>query len=219
MDLLSTDGFFVVQRLFTGRQLADIQTAYDEAFSAARPPDIREGSTSVRFGGLIDRSPLFVDVFTHDIVLKAAERLIGPDYVLSGFHGRTLKPNAHRQDLHQDFPRLADGWPMLGFILMVDDFMALNGATRLIAGSQGLSASPLETASRDAVGRAGSIIIYNGSVWHGNGANKTLQPRRSVQGALIRADQMPATDHHACTDRVVAAQLSSVARRLLRLVE
>jgi ectoine hydroxylase-related dioxygenase (phytanoyl-CoA dioxygenase family) len=39
-----------------------------------------------------------------------------------------------------------------------------------------------------ACGAAGSIIVYNGSVWHGHSANQTGQPRRSVQGAYIRRD-------------------------------
>src|SRR5438876_6213241 len=37
-----------------------------------------------------------------------------------------------------------------------------------------------------ACGPPGSLIIYNGSVWHGHGANKTSRSRRSIQGAYIR---------------------------------
>ena len=37
-----------------------------------------------------------------------------------------------------------------------------------------------------ACGPAGSMILYNGSVWHGHGANPTDRPRRSIQGAYIR---------------------------------
>ena len=39
-----------------------------------------------------------------------------------------------------------------------------------------------------ACGPAGSVIVYNGSVWHGHTANQTSEPRRSIQGAYIRRD-------------------------------
>jgi ectoine hydroxylase-related dioxygenase (phytanoyl-CoA dioxygenase family) len=37
-----------------------------------------------------------------------------------------------------------------------------------------------------ACGPAGSVVIYNGSLWHGHGVNQTKEPRRSIQGAYIR---------------------------------
>jgi ectoine hydroxylase-related dioxygenase (phytanoyl-CoA dioxygenase family) len=38
-------------------------------------------------------------------------------------------------DIHVDVERTSTGWPLLGFIFMVDEFTANNGATRFIAGS------------------------------------------------------------------------------------
>lgn len=37
-----------------------------------------------------------------------------------------------------------------------------------------------------ACGPAGSMIVFNGSVWHGHTVNRSGQPRRSIQGAYIR---------------------------------
>lgn len=37
-------------------------------------------------------------------------------------------------------------------------------------------------------GPAGSMIRYNGSVWHGHTVNRFGQPQRSLQGAYIRRD-------------------------------
>ena len=36
-----------------------------------------------------------------------------------------------------------------------------------------------------ACGPPGSVVIYNGSMWHAHGANQTSEPRRSIQGAYI----------------------------------
>jgi ectoine hydroxylase-related dioxygenase (phytanoyl-CoA dioxygenase family) len=78
---------------------------------------------------------------------------------------------------------------MLGFIYMIDEFTEDNGATRFIAGSQGIETLPESFSSVPACGPAGSVIVFNGSVWHGHGPNETDQPRRSIQGAYIRRNE------------------------------
>jgi ectoine hydroxylase-related dioxygenase (phytanoyl-CoA dioxygenase family) len=75
---------------------------------------------------------------------------------------------------------------MVGFIYMVDEFRPDNGATLFIPGSQGAENLPATFNLVPACGPAGSVIVFNGSVWHGHGANKTEKPRRSIQGAYIR---------------------------------
>ena len=50
-------------------------------------------------------------------------------------HARAVRPGVAAQALHVDFARDAAGWPMVGFILMVDGFRADNGATQFLSGS------------------------------------------------------------------------------------
>jgi ectoine hydroxylase-related dioxygenase (phytanoyl-CoA dioxygenase family) len=45
-----------------------------------------------------------------------------------------------------------------------------------------------------ACGPAGSVIVFNGSVWHGHGANRSARCRRSVQGAFIPRESRAAID-------------------------
>ena len=83
---------------------------------------------------------------------------------------------------------------------MVDEFDAENGATRFVPGSHLLPSEPNDLmkgmfdASKEEVlacGPAGSIIIFNGSVWHGHTANRSNRRRRSVQGAFIPREAQP----------------------------
>ena len=111
-------------------------------------------------------------------------------------HARTLRPGLPAQNLHVDFERDSHGWTMVGFIFMVDEFRNHNGATRFVPGSHLWSVVPLELARGEfkadypgqvlACGPAGSIIVFNGSVWHGHTVNRASEPRRSIQGAYIR---------------------------------
>ena len=74
---------------------------------------------------------------------------------------------------------------MVGFILMIDEFRTDNGATCFLPGSHRWSKAVADDVARG--GAAGSMIVYNGSVWHGHGGNGTLSARRSIQRALSDA--------------------------------
>jgi ectoine hydroxylase-related dioxygenase (phytanoyl-CoA dioxygenase family) len=119
--------------------------------------------------------------------------VIGAAFKLSTMHSRAVNPRSQAQALHVDFAREEQdvergAWPMLGFILMIDDFRLDNGATRFVTGSHLRGHAPAGAPTVAACGPAGSVIVYNGAVWHGYGANATGQPRRSIQGAYIRRD-------------------------------
>jgi ectoine hydroxylase-related dioxygenase (phytanoyl-CoA dioxygenase family) len=94
-------------------------------------------------------------------------------------------PNVAADPPHQDVAPGADGYPLVGFILMVDEFRVENGATRFIAGSQNGPRPSSDAVACDACGPAGSMVIFEGTTWHGHGANRTDIPRRSIQGAFI----------------------------------
>ncbi len=218
MPDLIRDGFCVVPGPFAETELAGLTEAYDRTVATADPAEVRHGSTTLRVGGLVNGERCFVRIFTHPPLLAAARDLIGASFKLSAFHIRSLSPGAADQGLHQDFAPLADGWPMVGFILMVDAFSIENGATRFLAGSQSLAELPADSQELTyACGPAGSMILFNGSVWHGHGTNRTASARRSIQGALIRRDQTSAVDHARLTRPDVSARLSPVARELLCL--
>ena len=128
--------------------------------------------------------------------------MIGQPFKLSSFMGRTLRAGSPSQELHVDVRRDSADWPLLGFILMVDDFRPENGATQLVPGSHRLIETPEET-MRDvhadheqqtlACAAAGSLLVFSGSSWHGHTANTSPGPRRSIQGAFIPRNGQAAT--------------------------
>jgi len=157
-------------------------------------------------------------------LLDACCRVIGRPFKLSSLQARTLRPHTSAPGLHVDVQRESADWPLLGFILMVDDFLPENGATRFAPGShqmltatEGVSAEFLAEADSQvsACGPAGSIIIFNGSALHGHGANSSDEPRRSLQGAFIPREGKAATDFAASMQPETRARLSALARCVL----
>jgi ectoine hydroxylase-related dioxygenase (phytanoyl-CoA dioxygenase family) len=190
-------GFVVIPSPVEPDGLAQLVRAYDSAVACADVGDVSVGRTTTRVHDFVNRSPEFDGLYVYQPILEACCRIIGQPFKLSTMFARTLRPWSQAQGLQVDFKRDADGWPMVGFIFMVDEFRRDNGATRFVPGSHRWSAIPGGLVNDrvpdderpvQACGPAGSVIIYNGSVWHGHAANPSDEPRRSMQGAYIRRD-------------------------------
>ena len=190
---LLDQGFAVLPPQLSAARIAIIAAALDAAVAAADPRDLGSGRTCTRVWDFVNRGPAFDELYLLEPVLAACSLVIAAPFKLSTMHSRSINPRSPGQTLHVDFARepqdVARGaWPMLGFIVMIDAFNADNGATRFVPGSQQTAVQPRAEEAVAACGPAGSIIVYNGAVWHGAGPNATGQPRRSIQGAYIRRD-------------------------------
>jgi hypothetical protein len=193
---LDEAGFTIIPGPVPTQDLAELSGAYDAVLSDADPEDIKVGSSTTRVRDFVNRGPVFDGLYLHPPVLKACCRTINEPFRLSTIHARTLRPGLPAQNLHVDFARDAHGWTMVGFIFMVDEFRNDNGATRFVPGSHLWSVVPSALALGEfkadypgqvlACGPAGSMIMFNGSVWHGHTVNRGSGPRRSIQGAYIR---------------------------------
>jgi ectoine hydroxylase-related dioxygenase (phytanoyl-CoA dioxygenase family) len=185
---------------------------------------LRVGSTSTRVSDFVNRGREFDGLYVFPPLLDACCRVIGRPFKLSSLQARTLRPHTPAQELHVDVRRDSADWPLLGFILMVDDFRQENGATRFVPGSHQWLSAP-EDAISDlradsdsqvlACGPAGSLLIFNGSAWHGHTANTSDKPRRSLQGAFVPRDGQAATDFAARMHPDTRARLSALARYVL----
>jgi hypothetical protein len=223
---LGERGFVVLPGVVAGEGLERLTTAYDEAVALATGDDIKVGSTSTKVSDMVNRGVAFDSLYVCSPLLAACRQVIGGPFKLSSFQARTVRPGAHAQELHVDVPRNSADWPLLGFILMVDDFRSDNGTTRFVPGSHRWSSTPEDTmsdvrAAHDAevlaCGAAGSLLVFNGSAWHGHTANTSNGPRRSIQGAFIPREGRAATDFAARMQPETRARLNALARSVLAL--
>ena len=124
-------------------------------------------------------------------MIEACQQVIARHSRFSTLLARTVRAGVVAQELHSDLQRDDPARPMLGFILMVDPFRLDNGATRFIPGSHrwrevpGDALADCRAAHPDealAVGPAGSLVMFDASIWHGHTANTSAFDRRSIQG-------------------------------------
>ena len=128
-------GFLVLRNVIADDRMARLSAAYDAAVSSASEPDLRVGSTTTRVSDCVNRGAEFDPLYVHAPLLDACCRVIGKAFKLSSLVARTLRPHTPAQELHVDVPRESKDWPLVGFILMVDEFRPDNGATRFVPGS------------------------------------------------------------------------------------
>lgn len=220
-------GFVVIPGPFESSDLPQIATTYDYIVESVFSDDKRIGSLTTRVNDFVNRGPDFDALYIHDPLLEASRHVIGKPFKLSSMHARTLRPNSQAQGLHVDFKPNEERFPLVGFIFMVDEFRDENGATGFVPGSHQWLKTPKELANdvlaeyknqiRTACGPAGSIIVFNGSVWHGHTANSTNAPRRSIQGAYIPRDAQSAIDFKSRMSLETLTRISPLAKYLLAI--
>jgi hypothetical protein len=121
--------------------------AYTAAMASATGEDVKTGSTSTRVSDFVNLGAEFDGLYVFPPLLEACCRVIGRPFKLSSLLGRTLRPRSPAQELHVDVRCDSTDWPLLGFILMIDEFRPDNGATRFVPGSHRWPGTPEETIS------------------------------------------------------------------------
>ena len=236
---LQERGFAILPDAVPSGDMEQLAAAYDAAVASATGDDISIGSTSTRVTDFVNRGAEFDRLYIFPPLLEACCRVIARPFKLSTLHARTLSPGAAAQALHVDVERDSPEWPLAGFILMVDDFRPDNGVTRFVPGSHRWPRAPRDSMNdhRDvldsgrpsadvvaehdeqvlACASAGSLLVFNGSTWHGHTANVSSEPRRSLQGAFIPRDGHAATDFGSRMQPDTRKRLGPLARYVLAL--
>jgi len=223
---LHHQGFVVLPGPVPCERIGQLADAYDAAVTSAREEDMKIGSTSTRVNDFVNRGKEFDALYVFPPLLDACCRVIGRPFKLSSLHARTLRPHSRSGELHVDVRRNSADWPLLSFILMVDEFRPDNGATRFVPGSHQWLSAPEDIISDRradydgqvlACGPAGSLLIFNGSAWHDHTANTSSGPRRSIQGAFVPRDGRAGTEFAARMQPETCARLGQLARYVLAL--
>lgn len=226
IDQLLISGFTTIPGPLSNDNLLDLAAAYDEVMEFGSWQNSGISNSLIRTHDFINRGPIFDVVYLHAPLIEACKVVINEPFKLSSFIGRTLKPQSAAQNLHADLPRASNAAPMVGFILMVDEFRSDNGATRFIPTSHIWPDEPsdrLADVGADsaeqvlACGPVGQMIIFNAAIWHGHTANRTFYPRRSIQGYFVRRNASPGLEFSNCIREETLARVAPLARYLLAI--
>jgi len=189
--ILDSDGALILDNVLSPAGIAEVRSEIDPYVEATRDGrDSFTGFQTTRTGALVARSPACRELVMHPAVLAACDAFLKracDRYQLHLTQVIRIKSGQPRQPLHRD--RLAWGGflpssiePQLNTIWAMTDFTQANGATQVVPGSpswpDNRKAEPAEVGYAEM--KAGSVLIYSGSVIHAGGENLTQDDRVGI---------------------------------------
>jgi ectoine hydroxylase-related dioxygenase (phytanoyl-CoA dioxygenase family) len=187
------------------------------------------GHATKRLSSLIAKSTLCQHMAMHPVILAAMDEFLLKgcrQYQLNLTQAIQIGPGEPQQIMHPDdplFPFVHPGYEaMINSMWAVDEFTAENGATNIVPGSHkwervGLlpEREPLQEEITQGVMRAGSVLIYFGSLLHCGGANRTEKPRTGVVLSYCQGWLRQSENQYLAVPLAVAKTLPERLQRLL----
>jgi ectoine hydroxylase-related dioxygenase (phytanoyl-CoA dioxygenase family) len=189
---LDRHGYLVFPDVIDAAWLDRLRAAFERAAGEGGQAAQVQQSGTRHVDNLANKDAAFDGVYTHPKVLAAVYHVLHCSFRVFQLSGRDPLPGYGQQGLHTDWlPRGAsEAFSVVTALWLLDDFTPNNGATRLIPGSH-LLPRPLPKpmtapASRHPnqtliLAKAGSVLVFNGHLWHSGTRNETNRPRRVLQ--------------------------------------
>lgn len=193
VQALEENGWVMLERVLDRDSLDRYRAALDDVNARTRHGRYEfEGFHTHRAYCVVDKTRAFDPLVMHTRVLAIVEGYFGDAPQLSASMGMTLYEGQTAQPLHRDTGHFPMPWPRppleVNAIWAFDDFTRASGATRFVPKSHRIpnEIRPVAPAV-DAEMPAGSVFIYDGSLWHGGGAASAPGVRRrSINNIYIR---------------------------------
>jgi len=191
LERMKRDGYTIVEDVLSPDELAALRDDVRrlERELAIRPAaNVFEGSRTLRIYNLLARGAIYHPIPVHDRVLPIIEGVLDRGCLISSLSSIDIGPGEAAQPLHADDQLIPLPKPHVSIICntmwALTAFTADNGATRLVPGSHCADRSPQPfgepVATVAAEMPAGSVLVFDGSIWHGGGANHTAEPRLGI---------------------------------------
>jgi ectoine hydroxylase-related dioxygenase (phytanoyl-CoA dioxygenase family) len=189
VDRVRRDGFTVVESAIEPSLVEALNTALarlERALDAKPAMNGFEGRQTVRIYNLLAHGAPFEQVPTHPSVLPVIEGVLDAGCLISSLSSIAIDPGEIAQPIHADdmvIPLDKPHRPIVcNSMWALTDFTEANGATRLVPGSHRKPNPDYGGAYESIPGemRAGDVLIWDGSLWHGGGANTTGERRMGM---------------------------------------
>ncbi|MFM9864385.1 MAG: phytanoyl-CoA dioxygenase family protein, partial [Micropepsaceae bacterium] len=145
-----------------------------------------EGHKTVRIYNLLAFGAPFTEVPVHAGVLPVVEGVLDEGCLISSLSSIAIDAGEVAQPIHADdmvIPLAKPHTPIVcNSMWALTDFTDANGATRLVPGSH-VKDNPVYGGTYDTIAaemKKGSVLIWDGALWHGGGANRTDTRRTGI---------------------------------------
>lgn len=179
-----------------------------------------DGYKTRRVFNMLAKTRVLDELALHPQVVALAEGYLEDQIQFSQALGITIYPGQEAQALHRDddyFPLPRPRPPMImNALWSITDFTAETGATHIVPRTH-LTADPEPPPGETlrAEMPAGSVVVYDGAMFHGGGANRSAAPRIGLTMLYSRAWLRQQENHYLSVPRDV---VRGMPRRLQQLL-
>ena len=220
---IETQGYTIIPDFVQPKEIARIRHAFD---TEVRITEMRAIGTdtgkTLRAHNLLAKTRAVDYLFLDPRIRALIEGVLGPRVQINVTTLFNILPGETKQFLHQD-----DGlWPIkrphphfvCNALIALDDFDLENGATHIVPYSHSWHDRPVDQSieTLQVTMRAGTMLMWEGGLWHGGGANTSKDRERlgffmSHNVAYLRPQEIQLLS----VPREVAVQLPEMLQRLL----
>ena len=189
LEAVKRDGFTIVENAIEPDLIDGLNEALDrlERDLGAKPAmNSFEGHHTVRIYNLLAYGEPFTKVPTHPSVLPIIDGVLDSGCLISSLSSIAIDPGESAQPIHADdmvIPLDKPHRPIVcNSMWALTDFTEENGATRLVPGTH-RKPNPDYGGEYETIAAEmpkGSVLIWEGSLWHGGGANRSGKRRTGI---------------------------------------
>ncbi len=190
IERVRRDGYTIIENVLSPAEADTLRTDLErlERELAIRPsPNLFEGAKTVRIYNLLVHGKLYEAIPVHPSVLPVVEGVLDRGCLVSSLSSIAICPGERDQPIHADDQLIPIPKPhppiVCNSMWALTDFTDANGATRIIPGSHLRDHSPTFGEHYDSIPAEmpkGSVMVYDGAMWHGGGPNRTEARRVGV---------------------------------------
>lgn len=182
MSDLVRDGFVLLQGALDPVALETLRGQFEAA--------VPERKSGTRHISVWPDEKAVIRACTPPAVLAAVQHILQRPHRMVRIHGRDPLAGGGRQGLHVDWVHGGPVAFVATALAYLDDFDRENGATRLVPGTHRFPFVPDRRSGDPAFvhneevtvkGRAGTVLLFNGHLWHSGTCNRSGRPRRALQ--------------------------------------
>ncbi|MEH0441488.1 phytanoyl-CoA dioxygenase family protein [Streptomyces scabiei] len=226
---LDENGFVILPKFLPSHQVQALRARLTELLVAEGEragTEVNREPGTMRVSDLVNKGQIFETCFTHPLLLAGVRHVLG-EFKLSSLSSRLPLAHEGKQPLHADWrggaPQPGD-YQVFNSLWLLDDFRNDNGATRVVPGSHLWGHAPANAmadptaphpAEKLILAPAGSLVMFNGHLWHGGTRNRSGGPRQALHAYFTHRSNAQQLDQATFARPETLAHLSLAARFIL----
>ncbi|PBQ31535.1 hypothetical protein CNR22_07065 [Sphingobacteriaceae bacterium] len=196
---MKVNGYFLIENVIDAKLLAELRSAIDlsfdqdeKALNSGKYKSNANVSDVSRL--LLGRHSAFEELIEKSSAQAFIDLILSDTCIINNYSAVRLMPNKKNVvgNIHKDSPRHSPEYKLaIQLLYFVDDFTEETGGTWILPGSHNSPDQPSEemffSNGKQIVGKAGTVMIFDSSLWHAGGFNISTNPRRGIAIVYTRS--------------------------------